>query len=179
MWPQLVQRSVQCSYPGCEGVIRCTAVAPRQRSHRELDRTRGGEGANWSDIFNLPGDCRNLVRRFKLAAKPPLGVAAHGIAHHQGSLGAITSGALESAEFVTRRTGRNASKHRTGLTVRTARTLYGAKRWASWQCMRGGQVRHPFWAGRVHDTLPDTGYRRGDCSPPLVRWSILTTTDDF
>jgi hypothetical protein len=46
MWPQRVQRSVQCSYPGREGVIRCTAVTPQQQTHFELDRTRGAEGAN-------------------------------------------------------------------------------------------------------------------------------------
>ena len=54
VWPQRVQRSVQCSYPGREGVMRCTMVTPQQRSHRELDRTRGGEGATSTDIFNLP-----------------------------------------------------------------------------------------------------------------------------
>jgi hypothetical protein len=53
MWPHRVQRSVQCSYPGREGVMRCTMVTPRQRSHRELDRTRGGEGATSANIFNL------------------------------------------------------------------------------------------------------------------------------
>jgi hypothetical protein len=30
MWPQRVQRSVQCSYPAREGVMRCTTLTPRQ-----------------------------------------------------------------------------------------------------------------------------------------------------
>jgi hypothetical protein len=127
MWPHFVQRSVQCSYPR-EAVIRRTIVTPQRQSHRELDRTWGGEGAMLGDIFNLPGDCQNLVRGFKLAAKPPSRVAAHRIANHQGALDAITFGALEGAEFVTRRAGRTASEHRTGLAARTAQALHGAKR---------------------------------------------------
>jgi hypothetical protein len=50
----------------------------------------------------------------------------------------ITLGALESVEFVTRRTGRNAAHDRAGLAVRTARALYGAKRRTGGQCMRAG-----------------------------------------
>lgn len=62
---------------------------------------------------------------FKLTPKP---VAAHGISNHRGSMDTITLGALESAKFVTRRTGRNAAQDRAGLAVRTARALYGTKR---------------------------------------------------
>jgi uncharacterized protein YidB (DUF937 family) len=32
MWPQRVHCSIQCSYPGREGVIRCTLVTRRQVS---------------------------------------------------------------------------------------------------------------------------------------------------
>ena len=118
-----MQRSVQCSYPGREGVIRCTVVTPRQRSHLELDSTRGGEAAICADIFNLPCDCRNLDRGSKLAAKPPDRVAAHGVANHQGSLETIAFGARESAKVVTRWAGRNAGQDRAGLAVLTARAL--------------------------------------------------------
>jgi hypothetical protein len=107
-------------------------VTPQQRSHCELDRTRGGEGATSADIFNLPGDCQNLVRGFKFAAKPPSRVAAHGVADHQGSLGTITLGARESAEFVTGWARRNAGQDCAGLAVLTARALYNAKRRAGW-----------------------------------------------
>ena len=44
MWPQRVQRSVQCSYPAREGVMRCTTLTARQRS-QEFDRNRDGEDA--------------------------------------------------------------------------------------------------------------------------------------
>jgi hypothetical protein len=37
MWPQLLQRSVQCSRPVPEGAMRCTVVAAEQRWHRGLD----------------------------------------------------------------------------------------------------------------------------------------------
>ena len=62
------------------------------------------------------------------AAKPPVRVAAHGVADHQGSLEAITLGARESAEFVPPRAGRYAGQDRAGLAVLTARALYNAKR---------------------------------------------------
>jgi len=80
------------------------------------------------DHFQLRWDCQNLVRGFKLAAKPPSRVAAHGVADHQGSLGTVTLGARESAEFVARRTGRSAAQDRAGLAVLTARAFYNAKR---------------------------------------------------
>ena len=57
--------------------------------------------------------------------KPPSRVAAHGVADHQGLLDTVTFGALESAEFVIRRAGRNTGQRR--LAVRTTRALYGAK----------------------------------------------------
>jgi hypothetical protein len=155
MWPHFVQRSVRCSCPGREGVIRCTMVAPWQRSHREPGRTRGGEGAICADIFNLPGDCQNLVRGFKLATKPPSRIAAHGIADHQGTLDPITFGALESAEFVTRWAGRTASQHRTGQAARTAQALYGAKRRDRLVMYESRACEAPLWIRRVHDTLPD------------------------
>jgi hypothetical protein len=85
------------------------------------------EGAIGAVIFEIPEDCRNLVGRFKLAAKPVSRVAAHGVADDQGSLDMVTSGALESAEFVTRRAGRHAGEHCAGLAVLTARALYGAQ----------------------------------------------------
>ena len=44
----------------------------------------------------------------------------------------ITLGARESAEFVTRRAGRNAGQDRAGLAVLTARALYSAKRRTGW-----------------------------------------------
>jgi hypothetical protein len=72
------------------------------------------------------------VRGFKLAAKPPSRVAAHGVADHQGSLETITLGARESAEFVTRWAGRNAGQDRAALAVLTARALYDAKRRTGW-----------------------------------------------
>jgi hypothetical protein len=64
----------------------------------------------------------------------------------------ITLGALESAEFVTRRTGRNAAQDRAGLAVRTARALYGVKRRTGGQCMRAGHLRPPLLdqAGAQH-----------------------------
>jgi hypothetical protein len=84
------------------------------------------------DIFNLPGDCQNLVRGFKLSTEPPSRVAAHGIANHEGTLDPITFGAFESAEFVIRRAGHTASQHRSDLAARTAQALYGAKRRTGW-----------------------------------------------
>lgn len=75
--------------------------------------------------FLIFHEIANLVRGFKLAEKPPSRVAAHGVADHQGSLGTITLGALESAKFVPRWAGRNAGQDRAGLAVRTARALYG------------------------------------------------------
>jgi hypothetical protein len=128
MWPQRVQRSVQCSCPGREGVMRCTMVAPQQRSHRELDRTRVVRGLLQRTFLIFREICQSLVRGSKLAAKPPSRVAAHGIADHQGSLETITLGARESAEFVPARTGRNTGQARAGLAVLTARALYGSKR---------------------------------------------------
>jgi hypothetical protein len=59
----------------------------------------------------------------------------------------IAFGALESAEFVTCRTGRNAAQYRASLAMRTARTLYEAKRRTGGCCMRVGHVRHPFKSG--------------------------------
>jgi hypothetical protein len=80
------------------------------------------------DIFNLPSDCQHLVRRLKLAAKPPSRVAAHGAADHQSSLDTVAVGARESAEVITRRPGRNAAQDRAGLAVLTARALDDAQR---------------------------------------------------
>ena len=78
--------------------------------------------------FNVSGDCQNLVRGFKLTTKPTFRVAAHGVADNKGSLDTVTSGALESAEFVTRRAGRGAAEDRAGLAVLTVRALQGAER---------------------------------------------------
>ena len=72
------------------------------------------------------------------------------------SLGTVTFGACESAEFIARRSGCNAAQDRAGLAVLAARALYDAKRRAGCQCMRAEHVRHPC-IRRVHDTLPDTG----------------------
>ena len=79
--------------------------------------------------FQSPASLPNLVGGFKLAAKPSVRVAAHGVADHQGSMDAIALRAFEKAEFVTCRAGRYAGQHRADdLAMRTPRALYGAKR---------------------------------------------------
>ena len=127
--------------------------------------------------------CQILVRGFKLAANPPSRVAAHGVVDHQGSLDAITLGALERAEFVTRWAGRNAGQHRARPAVLTARALDGAKRRTGWQGMRAGNVeRHPFLIrrGALQDIAEHRPLTWVIFSPwNLACWSILTTTHHF
>jgi hypothetical protein len=54
MWSHFVHRSVQCSKPVRDGVMRCTLAGAWQRPQRELDRTVGGGAEAWADIFNVP-----------------------------------------------------------------------------------------------------------------------------
>ena len=76
---------------------------------------------------NLPEACQNLVRRFKLTVKPTFRAAAHGVAGYRGLLDTAASGALESAQFVARRAGRNAGQIGSALTVLTTRSLDGTE----------------------------------------------------
>ena len=77
-----------------------------------------------ADNLYSPVIAKSYSGAFKLPAEPSQGVAGfHGVAGDQPCRDTITLGALERAQIVTRRCGRDAFQPHSGLAMRTARAL--------------------------------------------------------